>query len=331
MFLIAACFSGEHLFLLNHRVSYWHGLATPGKSSILGPDSQTFSELRNEALQQNVAILSGTTGKKSIRQLSRMLFDLESGDSAWQEVNWDRGEQFEACKLQCVAVTAVWRRLVFQVVDVPKNQLIVACSENFDEHGLNRAIEPIYEKQQRCPQCVDSAFSEIWIPKLRGPLRSKRKHHSTLQNLGAVLPLGTAIIERKHPLGQEVSKSKKRGKPVLARTLSTRTYRKAAMINTRRRERNALLETLGQKDKRAKMAFTKTLVKLSDRCRPDRRQLNFTAGGRQKRKTSAFAKFRSSMWNSAARPGAAGYKEEQQRIAKASDGNLYCSIVLTHK
>ena len=128
----------------------------------------------------------------------------------------------------------MWKRLVWDVEQQPKLKVVASCArEQYDADEVGRALAPVKEKANNCRCCVDATFSKYWMNKLDGG--NARRHYAALHEALAVLPICSCIVERKHPLGQEVQLSKKRGRSAKVQTLSTRTYRKSALAGNRKK------------------------------------------------------------------------------------------------
>ena len=185
---------------------------------------------RLKSLQANWFFLSGSAGRQAMTRYAALLRDLDHED--WRELNLSRPRRFEIAMAILKLVAQVWRRLVFKM-QVPKYQIfeaVVPGSGFFT--NCHPIVENIRGKHELCRQCVDPHFSLPWALRLGHPLHGR----AAVVALGDVLALShvmTGNVERKHLVGQEGHGAKKRGRRMLARTLSKRTCVRSAQASYR--------------------------------------------------------------------------------------------------
>ena len=191
--------------------------------------SNEFDGYMQEARRKMLEIIDGTAARRVQTDLTAMLVDMEGGP--WSQVHWTREEKFRTAKLVCCEITAAWKRLEVYARQ-PKFEILAGCAHAYNAADLADLTNPLHLKSEECEQCVDKAFSKLWLGRLRGD--RKKSFHSKLQQALPLLPVTSTIIESKHPLGQEIKALKRRGCAVRPQTLSTKTYRKFMQLLTLR-------------------------------------------------------------------------------------------------
>ena len=306
------CFSAEAA----SRACIAEAGIVPAKPGAGAAATRAFQDKLDKARKQNLDILNRTTAQQVQVDLSALLWDLNG--AKWALGLWDsRAAKFEAASLVACAVTNVWKRLDFNMSQ-PRFRVLAACAGDFDEAQLDATLTPLREKSLACGNCVDQAFSGYWLRRLLVG-SNRRRAHSSLKAALAVVPLSSALIERKHPLGQEIRAGKRRGRAPTAYALSGRTYRKIVQLDAQRKRLVAVKSVVGDMGcKRAVGAFTRQLMSASllgrDHRLQKRKKLCATP---QFIKSTGFSIYIRSLWGSAVRPGTPGFAEEQRRVSAA--------------
>ena len=216
-----------------------------------------------------------------------------------------------------------WRRCDFNLSLMPRLEILVACADPvYDRAALADRLAPLRQKAQACEKCVDSTFTRPWLHKLQA--ENAMKAYFTLHNALAIVPVNGTAVERKHPLGQEVRATRRRGRAPNAKTMGLRVYRKVALLHLRRKLRHAVREALGiGDDELAPEAkrFMQHALSLAPGNRADRRctrprPITRGAPTRASGTTTGYQCFRRAHWNSAVRPKTLEFRAEQARIGE---------------
>ena len=87
---------------------------------------RTQYESREEARRANEDVISGSSGRRVVTELSTLLFNL--GDVVWGAVAHSRARRFESARLVICGIASVWKRLVWDVEQQPKLKVIASCA-----------------------------------------------------------------------------------------------------------------------------------------------------------------------------------------------------------
>ena len=287
--------------------------AAPDAGAVRNPSVE---EKLQDASKHNLDIISRKTAARVLAELSGFLVDYDHEQWATAE-GLSRAAKFEAAKLAALAATHAWRRLD-ELFNLPKYRLLTAVAEaglhNLDD--LEAKLAPLRQAAARCDSCIDKAFTGYWLRRLEGG--NRRAAVAKLKEIVPFLPLSTGLCERKHTLGQEVRAQRRRGRGVKASTISTRTYRKSAQLQTLRVQKRVLTDVLPAGDTHAKAAFTRQLMSCSLRRRADRRRKRPQGPVRKPgfRQLCGFNAFRRCSWTPGVRPATEAGAAEERRISE---------------
>ena len=326
------CFKSESL----SRAVIAAAASTPASPTPAAQREQ-FDKLVREAKQLNMKILGGDEATRVNVSLSTLLFHIRG--AAWDELAADATctaeDRFTSAKRLLCAATHSWWRLDFKHVQLPKVRLITILAKMpvYNWERLREELAPLRAKRQACQRCVDTTFTGRMLDLLDGP-RSQQTFHAC-RALVPIMPLCSCIIERKHPLGQEIHAGKRRGRCPAATTFALRTYRKAALLELQRKEevaRKASLAGFAQCPKAAASAFTRALKAYASGVRADRRARSDVRRVQplRSRSASAWNVFKKANWDQTVKV-CRGDERERWQAEMRRVKNLYKGLGVAQK
>ena len=126
----------------------------------------------------------------------------------------DSGNRFLVClDFICVQQDAA-HRLILKV-DVPSLDIFNVCEvpegDAYDGDAVAEVPRRLRLRKDRCDDCVDVTFAGIWVPRLLDMGTAiRRRSHTALRDVLAVLRLASTLVEKQHLIGHEL-RPKKRG------------------------------------------------------------------------------------------------------------------------
>ena len=251
---------------------------------------------RASCIKANWSILSGGAAKELLSEYSGF-FNFQS--SSWCGWRMVEDQRFTTClDMLCVMQDAFYRLL--HRLAVPQIDIFGVCSpdlgtdqSNIDMEAVLSIATRLRDKQLRCSECVDYAFTQPWVARLLDHGRvAAMQAWLTLGDVLSLLRVASTLVEKKHLVGQE-AKPRKRGVCIAADEVGGFVFRKlveraadgardaarAACLGDHRKEFQHCLTDLlfqGHGDRRSEAAAKETgrADPLGKRCR---NILNFDA------------------------------------------------------
>ena len=286
-----------------------HGGATPEK----------LEEARVHVIQANAKFITGTNGRRTIREIHGLLLQLRG--PGWQECRQLATRHIEA-RMLIKPLCDAWRRFVFYFQQ-PCYELfgsfLVDGLPVFSEGCLNTLTQKLEDQLGACPQCLDPDFTMEMLRLLR---QDKQLAFRTAMMFLETARVGSGNVERSHLVGQELRRN--RGRAVEAFALAQKTFvRKVA------REQQALRQRVETRALKArgmnKLCFVRICRSFCLRrhgharagltTRKKRvRRARFKQTSKQVRATDSYREFRRREFRSRAKVGTPAFVAEERRV-----------------
>ena len=195
-------------------------LATSSRSNVYG-----WTEKQIKAMKCNAEVFSGRKGRDVVAAYTRMVQDFD--DAGWDSCSLTPTEKQAFCPGLLDTMCDAEQRLVHYYRQ-PKFQIFASCNAGeFSSTLVNRVCNPIAQKAEACPKCVDAAFSKPWAVRLLNANSPRRlRAHRMLCGMLIAIDNNTTKCERLHLLGQETRFHRRRGRCLTAAKLGKVTYAK---------------------------------------------------------------------------------------------------------
>ena len=184
---------------------------------------------RASCIKANWSILSGGAAKELLSEYSGF-FNFQS--SSWCGWRMVEDQRFTTClDMLCVMQDAFYRLL--HRLAVPQIDIFGVCSpdlgtdqSNIDMEAVLSIATRLRDKQLRCSECVDYAFTQPWVARLLDHGRvAAMQAWWTLGDVLSLLRVASTLVEKKHLVGQE-AKPRKRGVCIAADEVGGFVFRK---------------------------------------------------------------------------------------------------------